>query len=404
MGFFRGKKSSPPPVQMTAFTPATAAPTNPPVNFMQLFDSISGKNFTFVNGTNGQRYLQLRNEAAEAERDYNRVQQEAARPRGGFLGMFQEGWDRAAEERRARLQSLREQMQQEAGTMSVSVNRDPSRLALDAQINAIDTHIPANMAYAAELANLTGRMRDLSTTIETMERTDPFLIEQNQGLINSFRQAQKQALDKGFDIRQNGLDTKLINMGIMNSSNALGAQIALARERVEAEVNTELQTHQLAQGAKQNSIENYFKLGNQLVQNAGVTIGQSQLEQDRLTNQGRLQLEQAQLATNAQLADMNHSLAYSQTAQNFINPAADRAVSAIGQDNSSMLGLQRNQLGQSQLNTERWQAQQANRSDPWRTLGMGLVGGLAGTLAGPVGAAGATFIGNALSSTNSGRR
>ncbi len=86
MGFFRKERSSPPPVNMTPVNPIQATPSTPPINFMQIYDTISGKNFSFVNGVNGERYLQLKGELAEAEKGTTVT---ARSGKGGFWGSGQ---------------------------------------------------------------------------------------------------------------------------------------------------------------------------------------------------------------------------------------------------------------------------------------------------------------------------
>jgi hypothetical protein len=109
---------------------------------------------------------------------------------------------------------------------------------------------------AVEVIALSSAMTRLGNAIEEMERTSPYLIPQNQELINSYRTAVNNALDRGFDFRQQAIDTKLSKMGLTNSSTALGVQLALARERANAMAETELKQAELAQGLKQQAIGN----------------------------------------------------------------------------------------------------------------------------------------------------
>lgn len=109
---------------------------------------------------------------------------------------------------------------------------------------------------AVEVIALSSAMTRLGNAIEEMEQTSPYLIPQNQELINSYRTAVNNALDRGFDFRQQAIDTKLSKMGLSNSSTALGVQIALARERANAMAETELKQAELAQGLKQQAIGN----------------------------------------------------------------------------------------------------------------------------------------------------
>lgn len=109
---------------------------------------------------------------------------------------------------------------------------------------------------AVEVIALSSAMTRLGNAIEEMERTSPYLIPQNQELIDSYRTAVNNALDRGFDFRQQSIDGKLSKMGLTNSSTALGVQVALAREKANAMAEMELKQAELAQGLKQQAIGN----------------------------------------------------------------------------------------------------------------------------------------------------
>lgn len=109
---------------------------------------------------------------------------------------------------------------------------------------------------AVEVIALSSAMTRLNNAIEEMERTSPYLIPQNQELIDSYRTAVNNALDRGFDFKQQSIDGKLSKMGLTNSSTALGVQVALARERANAMAEAELKQAELAQGLKQQAIGN----------------------------------------------------------------------------------------------------------------------------------------------------
>jgi hypothetical protein len=109
---------------------------------------------------------------------------------------------------------------------------------------------------AVEVIALSSAMTRLNNAIEEMERTSPYLIPQNQELIDSYKTAVNNALDRGFDFKQQSIDGKLSKMGLSNSSTALGVQIALARERANAMAEAELKQAELAQGLKQQAIGN----------------------------------------------------------------------------------------------------------------------------------------------------
>lgn len=121
-------------------------------------------------------------------------------------------------------------------------------------------------------------MTKLGNTIEEMERTSPFLIPQNQELINTYKTAVKGALDRGFDIKQQSIDSKLSKMGLSNSSSALNVQLALAREKTNSYANLALKESELAQNLKQQAIQNLNSRGKIL--NDQATIGLNQVGQD----------------------------------------------------------------------------------------------------------------------------
>ncbi len=114
---------------------------------------------------------------------------------------------------------------------------------------------------AVEVIALSSAMTRLGNAIEQLEQTSPYLIPQNQELIDSYKTAVNNALDRGFDFRQQAIDTKLSKMGLTNSSTALGVQVALARERANAMAEAELKQAELAQGLKQQAIGNLVTRG-----------------------------------------------------------------------------------------------------------------------------------------------
>ena len=79
---------------------------------------------------------------------------------------------------------------------------------------APDRNIPEQ---ALAVIMLSESMTDLGNAIEEMERTSPYLIPQNQELINSYKTAVNNALDRGFDFKQQSIDGKLSKMGLSNS-------------------------------------------------------------------------------------------------------------------------------------------------------------------------------------------
>lgn len=125
---------------------------------------------------------------------------------------------------------------------------------------------------AVEVIALSSAMTRLGNAIEQLEQTSPYLIPQNQELINSYKTAVNNALDRGFDFKQQAIDTKLSKMGLTNSSTALGVQVALARERANAMAEAELKQAELAQGLKQQAIGNLVTRGNMMQNQANTEL------------------------------------------------------------------------------------------------------------------------------------
>jgi hypothetical protein len=140
---------------------------------------------------------------------------------------------------------------------------------------APDRNIPEQ---ALAVIMLSESMTDLGNAIEEMERTSPYLIPQNQELINSYRTAVSSALDRGFDFKQQAIDTKLSKMGLTNSSTALGVQVALARERANAMAEAELKQAELAQGLKQQAIGNLMNRGKLLSEQGKIEVDRFKTE------------------------------------------------------------------------------------------------------------------------------
>jgi hypothetical protein len=281
-------------------------------------------------------------------------------------------------------------------------------------MNNLDLRLPEvgrlaefNNRYAAAVATLTGELKNLQDTIGVIENTAPELIPQNKALIDSFKAASQRAMDKGFDIRRNGLDQKLRQMGLANSSTALGTQIALAREKVDSEINNALQVAELGQKTKQQTIANQFQLGQQIVQQAGIELnrynsetqneltargqdlGREQLIQQRGSEQARLNLANEQMRIGTELATRQLRAGVMQArnptgaAVSLLTQGNNQALGAIQGDNRAMHDLNMAELGQSQLEIQRFQANQAAQSNPMGQLlmtgGGALLGGVAGS-------------------------
>jgi hypothetical protein len=298
-----------------------------------------------------------------------------------------------------------------------------NRIPLDSPLNVNDVDVnlpsvrelpPFELRYAAQVANLTGQLRNLQDTIQTLEMTAPELIPQNAPLINAFKEASQKAMDKGFDIRKNGLDKKLTQMGLAKSSTALGAQIALARERNDAEINNALQIAQLGQSTKQQTISNAFDLGKQIVSEASVELnkygmessnelnarnqdlGLSQLLQQRGIQQAHLNLGKEQQKLNAELErrKIAAQVAISRNPMGHVLQSGTQnnqlALGAIQGDNASLHNQNMAQTAQQNAQTEVFKANQAAQSNPLLELGMAGAGAYMGNFGGSIG------LGNAM--------
>ena len=356
MGIFdTGDDDEAPPINVTPYTPQQIAPEFKPINAMNWFDNISGEQFSFVRDREGSLTVNTRDisgrPAIDAPIPMNNVN--IALPEVGNLAAF-------------------------------------------------------NNRYAAAVATLTQELRDLGTTITTIENTAPDLIPQNRALIDSFKEASQRAIDKGFNIRRNGIDKKLREMGLFNSSTALGSEIALARERVDAEINNRFRTAELANKAKQQTLANQFQLGSQIVQTAGVELdkyktesqnelnargqdlGREHLVQQRGSEQARLNLQQEQMRIATELAtrQLRSSLMQQRNPTNaavsMITNTNQQAIQASSADNNAMHQLNMAQIGEGQANVQRFQANQAAQSNPMGELlmtgGTALFGGLGGSV------------------------
>ena len=189
-------------------------------------------------------------------------------------------------------------------------------------------------------------------------------------------------------------------MGIYNSSTALGSQIALARERVDSEINNRFQTADLANKAKQQTLANKYELGNNLVKIAGVELnkynseshneltarGQNltheNLVQNRSSEQARLNLAKEQMNVNTELALRKIRAGVMQVrnptsaAVSMITNTNQQALAASNQDNNAMYNLNMAEIGEGQANTQRFLANKSVESNPMGELLMTGTGAL----------------------------
>lgn len=206
------------------------------------------------------------------------------------------------------------------GKVALTFGNNSGRIDLDRPVDArgVNINLPAVRQIrgrdiderAVEVVALSQAMTRLGAAIEQMESTSPYLIPQNQELINSYRTAVEGALDRGFNFRQQSIDQKLTKMGLINSSTAFGVQVALAREKANTYAEAELKQAELAQGLKQQAIGNLNTRGQLLNAQANTELNRfatetsNQLQvrgQDMQSDLATQQLEQQQAATKATL-------------------------------------------------------------------------------------------------------
>ena len=219
-------------------------------------------------------------------------------------------------------------------------------------------------------------MTRLGSAIEEMERTSPYLIPQNQELIDSYRTAVNNALDRGFDFKQQSIDGKLSKMGLTNSSTALGVQVALARERANAMAEAELKQAELAQGLKQQAIGNIMNRGKLLESQANTELGRFATETGN-----QMQLRGQDIQKEIALSTLD------QDRQKFLTAAGIDALNTGNQQSINAGAVDASRVAN--LNNAQYQ-QFDRRSDPWGDMGRSMLmnaagqitGNLAGNLAG----------------------
>lgn len=233
---------------------------------------------------------------------------------------------------------------------------------------------------------LSQAMTRLGSSIEQMENTSPYLIQQNQGLIQSFRRASERAIDRGFDHRQYAIDQKLAKYGLDNSSTAFGVQVALAREKANAYGDLELKQAELAQGLKQQSLANLHQRSDLLGKNAGIELNRFAAEsQNQLANEELVQKqafaerqlegqnEDRRLATefgNKKIAEARRKR-MAALGLNAFNQGNNQAINARHVDNNAIAQANGDEL-----------ARYDRESDPMKEIGHTLLGASVGNLTG----------------------
>lgn len=377
MGMFDDDDDEAPPIQMTPFAPTKAADQFRPINFLQIMDDITGEEFSFVKGIGGKRYLEIQDKIRKTEEEINEINTGPKRFAATNIRRA------LAEHELDRLKSQLKESENEPdenglklGQVRMRSGNTRNRIPFDEPIK-LDNE---DLKYVAAVADVTSRLRNLSDTIQTIESVDPALISQNQPVINAFKEANKRALDRGFDFKQNGLDAKLSKMGLSNSSTALGAQIALARERVDAEINNNLKETMLAQKLKQDTISNMYKMGDTFVQEAG--LGLKSREQELAKRKQNLEAETVRRQIGANLAINRNPML---SAIPYLTEGNKISLGAIQQDNNAMLDMQRNELAKSDLELKKFAYEQAAQSDPFGEILTTGLSSLAGSFGGNFG-------------------
>lgn len=259
IGAFASSSDDPPEIRTSAPESQQIANKIPPINFASVMDSLTGDNLEIIRGTDGKVALTFGNNSGRID------------------------------------------LERPVDAGNVNVNLPAVRQIRGRNIDE----------RAVEVIALSQAMTRLGTAIEQMERTSPYLIAENQDLINSYRTAVQGALDRGFDFRQQAIDQKLTKMGLINSSTAFGVQVALAREKANAYAEAELKQAELAQGLKQQSIANLHQRSDQIGKNAAIELNRfgtetsNQLQvraQDMQADLDVQRLEQQKAAAQAALS------------------------------------------------------------------------------------------------------
>jgi hypothetical protein len=211
------------------------------------------------------------------------------------------------------------------GRISLNItdpNQRPTSYPIDGQI--------ADQALG--VIAISDAMTRLGNTIQEMENTNPFLISQNQDLINNYKTAVKSALDNGFDFKQQSIDSKLAKMGLSKSSSALNMQLGLAREKANSYASLALKESELAQNLKQQSIQNLNTRSKILNDQAG--IGLNQLSQNLQIRGQDIQkeLNYATLNQNRNQMGINAGI-------NLLNNNNQNALNARQIDNNLMANI-----------------------------------------------------------------
>lgn len=94
------------------------------------------------------------------------------------------------------------------------------------------------------------KIKSLIKDIENTINTPALEITINKPKIDSFKKSLEKVINNNLDSKNRIIEKKLSEMGMSNSSNALGAQISLAREKTEALIDSQLKISEYAEEQK----------------------------------------------------------------------------------------------------------------------------------------------------------
>lgn len=132
--------------------------------------------------------------------------------------------------------------------------------------NLMQQNVERYLAISSEIGR---KMNEINNTISVINATAPDLVEQNRGFIDAWTATSQQYLDKGFNIATDTLDKKLKKNGIQDSSASLRMQQEMLMRRGEEQVQLNFKRAELAQGLKQGTIENFYKMGSLVAAEGG---------------------------------------------------------------------------------------------------------------------------------------
>lgn len=394
MGNFFGNDDDAPDVNYTPYKPVKTSDDNLAINYMKIFDAVSGQNFSFRKGSDGTRYIQLKNlierkenELANTKLKWSNDPYSERRPLENELANLRGEFDIEREKQKV---------------AEISVEDVSGRVPLDSPYETVMPEVgqlaPFTLRYAAAVADVTARLRTLGQSFENILMADPNSIPQLKPQIEAFKKANNMALEKGFDIASNGLDNKLRQMGLNASTTALGALITLQKQKVDTEVENNFKEQQFASGLKQETLQSMLGQGKLMAEEGNLELNKFATEsQNELTARGqdlnREQLVQQRsnnlLQAEIRRREIGLNLVNSRNPANlalpFLNNNAQTMIHAGQVDNQAMHNIQANELQKSQVEQDKFRYEQMAQSNPFQSLLTTGVGALAGGYAGGLG-------------------